>query len=92
MTPERWKKLDALFHVALEYHGEAQAAHLAKVCGGDGQLRAEVERLIAAHERESNFIDSPILAEAAALTDDDNESWVGRSIGRYKIVSLLGRG
>ncbi len=92
MTPERWKKLDVLFHEALELQEEARAAHLAKVCGGDEQLRAEAERLLAAHERESSFIDSPILAEAAALTDDGDESPVGRRIGHYKIVSLLGRG
>jgi hypothetical protein len=78
MTPERWKKLDALFHEALELQGEARAAHLAKVCGDDAQLRAEVEKLIAAHERESSFIDSPIFAEAAALSDDGDESPVGR--------------
>jgi serine/threonine-protein kinase len=92
MTPERWKKLDALFHEVLELQGEARAAHLAKMCGDDGQLRAEAERLLAAHERESSFIDSPIFAEDAALTDDGDESPVGRSIGHYKIVSLLGRG
>jgi serine/threonine-protein kinase len=92
MTPGRWKKLDALFHEALELQGEARAAHLAKVCGDDEQLRAEAERLLAAHERESSFIDSPILAEVGELADDGNESPVGRSIGHYKIVSLLGRG
>ncbi|MGH9843603.1 MAG: protein kinase domain-containing protein [Blastocatellia bacterium] len=92
MTPERWKKLDALFHEALALQGEARAAHLAKVCGGDGQLRAEAEKLIAAHERESSFIDSPIFAETAGLTDDRIESPVGRSIGPYYVVSILGRG
>ena len=92
MTPERWKKLDALFHAALELEGEARAAHLAKVCGDDEQLRAEAERLIAAHERESSFIDSPIFAEAAALTDDGDESPVGRRIGPYQVISQLGRG
>ncbi len=92
MAPERWKKLDALFHEALELQGEARAAYLAKVCGDDEQLRAEVEKLIAAHERESSFIDSPIFAETAGLTDDHIESPVGRSIGPYKVISLLGRG
>jgi serine/threonine-protein kinase len=92
MTPERWKKLDALFHEALELQGEARAAHLAKVCGGDEQLRVEVEKLLAAHERESSFIDSPILAEAAAIKNDGDESPVGRRIGHYQIVNLLGRG
>src|SRR5689334_12490918 len=93
MKPERWKKLDALFHEALELQGEARADHLAQGCGDDEQLRAEAERLIAAHERESSFIDSPIFVEAVKPTDDDrDEFWVGRSIGPYKVVSLLGRG
>ncbi|HQR36724.1 MAG TPA: serine/threonine-protein kinase, partial [Blastocatellia bacterium] len=93
MTPERWKKLDALFHEALALHGEARAAHLAKVCDGDEQLRGEVETLIVAHEWEGSFLDSPILAEPAELfVDSGGESLAGRSIGHYKIVSLLGRG
>jgi serine/threonine-protein kinase len=93
MTPERWKKLDALFHESLEFQGEARAAHLARVCGDDEQLRAEAERLVAAHEREGSFIDSPIFVGTAGLTDDDcNESPVGRRIGHYQVISLLGRG
>src|SRR5262245_53906794 len=93
MTPERWKKLDALFHEALDLQGEARAAHLAKVCGDDEQLREEAEGLIAAHEREGSFIDSPIFAETEGLTDDAcNESPVGRRIGPYQVVSQLGQG
>src|SRR5499426_110477 len=93
MTPEQWKKLDALFHEALELEQEARAAHLAKVCGDDRLLREEAERLLAAHEREGSFIDSPIFAETTGLTADDlNQSPVGRRIGPYQVISLLGRG
>jgi len=93
MTPERWKKLDAMFHEAAELQGEARVTFLAKACGDDEQLRGEVERLLAAHEREGSFIDSPIFGEAEWLTNDDrNESPVGRRIGPYQIISLLGRG
>src|SRR5262249_18886425 len=93
MTPERWKRLDALFHDALELQGEARSAHLAKVCGDDGHMREEVERLLAAHEREGSFIDSPIFAETSGTTDDDRiESPIGLHIGPYRIISELGRG
>src|SRR5262245_40708348 len=93
MTPEQWKKLDALFHEALELQGEARADHLAKVCGDDGRLREEAERLLAAHEREGDFIEAPIFAETAGPTVDDlNQSPVGRRIGPYQVISLLGRG
>ncbi len=93
MTPERWKKLDALFHDALKLRGEAREAYLAKACGSDGQLRAEAERLIAAHEREGSFIDSPIIAATAELSDDDRDaSPAGRRIGPYALIRRLGRG
>src|SRR5262245_30265793 len=93
MTPERWKKLDTLFHEALELQGEARSAFLAAACGDDEQLREDAERLIAAHEREGSFIDSPIYAEAEEQTDDGRKkSPVGRKIGPYQVISLLGRG
>src|SRR5262245_13909679 len=93
MSPEQWKKLDALFHEVLELQGEARAIHLAKVCSDDEELREEAMRLIAAHEREGSFIDSPIFAGPEGLTnDEDNESPVGRRIGPYQVVSLLGQG
>ncbi|MCI0389598.1 MAG: serine/threonine protein kinase [Acidobacteria bacterium] len=93
MTPERRKKLDALFHEALELQGEAREAHLARACGDDEQLREEVERMITSHASESSFIVSPISAETAGLTDDArNESLIGRRIGPYRVISQLGRG
>ncbi len=51
MKPERWQKLDRLFHSALERQPEERAAFLDEACAGDQQLRREVEALIAANER-----------------------------------------
>jgi serine/threonine protein kinase len=93
MTPERWKKLDVLFHEALALQGEARAAHLAKACGGDEQLRAEVERLLAAHERESSFLDLPISEQMTEPTDSEHQnSLAGHSLGPYQVRHQLGRG
>src|SRR5262245_57275714 len=91
MTPERWNNLDALFHEALELEGEARAIHLARVCGDDKKLLEEVERLLAAHDREGSFIDSPIFAESGEFPDRD-DSPIGGRIGRYEVISLLGQG
>ena len=92
MSPERWKKLDVLFHQALELQGPARADHLDRACAGDAQLRTELERLLAAHEREGSFIDSPILAETAELTPVHPEFLIGHNIGPYRVTSILGRG
>jgi eukaryotic-like serine/threonine-protein kinase len=93
MTPEQWKKLDDLFHQALELHEESRAAFLLRACGDDERLREEAVRLIAAHEREGSFIDSPIFELPVESRDDDrNASPVGCRIGHYQVISLLGRG
>jgi eukaryotic-like serine/threonine-protein kinase len=92
MTPERWRQLEAVFHDAVELQEEERAAFLAKVCGSDGQLREEAERLIAAHERKSSFIEPPVLAESVELRDDNLESLLGRYIGPYHVINQLGRG
>src|SRR5262245_33859369 len=93
MTPERWKKLEDLFNEALELQGEARSAHLAQGCGDDGRLRDEAERLIAAHEMEGDFIDSPILAGPAGLIGASRvETPIGRRIGPYQIIRQIARG
>src|SRR5688500_16033105 len=38
---------------------EARAAYLDEACGGDATLRAQVEGLLAAHERAAGFMESP---------------------------------
>ncbi len=93
MTTDRWKKLDSMFHAAVELQGEARTTFLERVCGEDEQLRQEAERLIAAHERDGSFIDSPIFAEIEELMNDgSNEHQIGDRIGPYRILSLLGQG
>ncbi|MCM3906049.1 MAG: protein kinase [Pyrinomonadaceae bacterium] len=94
MTPEQWKKLDALFQEALGLQGEARAAHLTKVCGGDEELRREVESLLAYEDQAENFIESPALELAAKAMADEHGATVvaGQTINQYKIISPLGAG
>ena len=55
-------------------------------CADDPALRAEVERLLAAHDRAGDFISSPAIAAAGAWNDAD-ESLVGRLVGAYRLVA-----
>src|SRR5437016_10034351 len=97
MMPERWQQLDRLFHLALERAPEERAAFLDQECAGDQQLRKEVEVLIAAHERAGSFIEKPALeVEAWSLAnrrgDAGNEPMLGKTVGRYRVLALLGSG
>ncbi|MBC7929532.1 MAG: hypothetical protein H7Z38_03095, partial [Rubrivivax sp.] len=57
MTPERWQRIKELFHAAIERAPAERRAFLDEACAGDAQMRTEVETLVAAHEREGEFLD-----------------------------------
>lgn len=92
-TSEHWERVEDLFHAALKLEPSGRATFLAELRASDPELLAEVESLIAAHEMEGSFIDSPAYdatTELAAATQADSR--LGRSVGRYNIVAPLGKG
>lgn len=85
MKPERWARVQEIFHDALEREETARDAFLDSACASDVELRQEVMSLIDAHEG-----DGPVDSL-------DGESWVpsespGDRVGPYRIVRLLGQG
>jgi serine/threonine protein kinase/tetratricopeptide (TPR) repeat protein len=86
----RWERLEALFHKALPLPPEARGTLLDRECADDPGVRAEVERLLAAHERAGGFIQVPALT--AAGIGPGEEQIEGRRIGAYRLVRELGRG
>ena len=92
MTPERWQRLDALYHAALARPAAARAAFLADACGGDAALRGEVESLLA-QSSASPFLETPAVALAAVAPNDLMElSMEGQVVSHYRIVERLGTG
>ncbi|MCA1620534.1 MAG: serine/threonine-protein kinase [Acidobacteria bacterium] len=92
MTPERWRRVEELFHSALGRDGAERAAYLAEACAGDEALRREVERLVAAHEKDGSFIDSPAYADTELLINDKAVLTAGQSLGPYKVIGHIGSG
>src|SRR5262245_20133912 len=88
MNPERWQRLDELFHSALERDGEARAAFLAKVCGSDDELLRELDSLLAHHEQAKSFMELPAydLEAKSIVAVDSSQTRIGRS---YQVVSGL---
>jgi serine/threonine protein kinase len=92
-TPERMRRVQELFHGALSLQPSARPAFLAESCGSDRGLLDEVESLISAHEREGSFIDSPAGQPVAEmLASMASESYVGQTVGSFRILAQLGRG
>ena len=69
---------------------ESRAAFLDGACANDGEVRAEVESLLHAHDRAGNFIQESASDIAGEWAADQN--LLGRSIGRYTVRSSLGAG
>ncbi|MEK6407925.1 MAG: protein kinase [Acidobacteriota bacterium] len=93
MSPARWQEVESLLQAALERQPAERGAFLDEACAGDDALRKEVEFLLASSEQVQSFIESPALEDAAALIADENgNSMLGRRIGAYQIISLLGAG
>ena len=91
MSGDRFQRCEELFHAAGALGEEERDLFLQQSCADDTELRAEVERLLAAHARAGDFISSPAIA-AAREWAADNTSLMGRLVGPYRVVREIGRG
>src|ERR1700758_3181635 len=91
MAPDRWKLVEQLYHSALERSPGEWSEYLREACPDDAELRKEVEELL--RQEPLSSLEKPALAALAEdLVSDQTESLVGCTLGRYAIVSFLGRG
>ena len=92
MDPERWQRINALFHAALAREPDARDAFLDAECAGDSALREEVDSLLEAHA-EAGALEQPAAAADSGLASGgDGAALVGQRLGPYQITGLLGRG
>ncbi len=92
MTPERWKRIEELYHAALACEAPDRPAFLAGVCAGDEELRREVESLLQQPVTSDGVLgEAPVgvarvVAGAGALIDGV------RQLGTYELLELVGAG
>ncbi|MBL8188428.1 MAG: protein kinase, partial [Acidobacteria bacterium] len=91
MSPERWQLIENIYHLALEREPNRRVGFLAEACADDEELRREVESLLASHDQAASFIEQP-PADIAAGMVAEKQSIIGRTLGHYRISSLLGAG
>jgi hypothetical protein len=60
MNSDQWRRIEQVFEAALEAPAEEWPALLEQACGGDGELRREVESLLAADRGYLNAIEAAI--------------------------------
>jgi tRNA A-37 threonylcarbamoyl transferase component Bud32 len=101
MNASRWDRVKQVFQEVLERPAHERAARLRELCGGDLGLLAEVESLLATHDKAGSFAEQPANELLHALeggAGNRSFSSVGRVVrpgdrlGVYEIESLVGAG
>jgi eukaryotic-like serine/threonine-protein kinase len=100
MKPERWSKVESIFHKALEAEESRRAVVLEESCAGDEDLRREVESLLAHHKEAGSFIETPAFADARAYplrppssrSSNPKSDPAETAIGHYRILGKIGSG
>jgi serine/threonine protein kinase/Tol biopolymer transport system component len=91
--PERRRRIEDICDAALERDVRERSAFVAAACKGDTVLQQDVEALLARAHTAEHFLSAPIGAVAASvLAAEHGASLVGRQIGPYKVLALLGAG
>jgi len=92
MSHERWEQISRIYHAALEAGDEDRGRFLAEACAGDPDLRAEVESLLSKHGQAGGFLGNPAIKEMASQLGDGPPSLLGRKLGPYQMLGLIGSG
>jgi eukaryotic-like serine/threonine-protein kinase len=94
MTSERWQHVKQVLANALELAPTERVAYLDRSYAADPSLRDDIEPLMASEPRlRKRFLDgADLAAAAAAVISPDENFWVGRRVGPYRVVEQIGMG
>jgi Tol biopolymer transport system component len=100
MKPERWSKIESIFHKALAADETRRGSVIEESCAGDEDLRREVESLLAHHSDSATFIEKPAFAEqvntnrapTAATAAAPRPDLKDVAVGHYRILEEIGFG
>jgi serine/threonine protein kinase len=95
MDQHRWKRIERLYHSALQRDPEQRNSYLAQECRDDEELRREVESLLEQQESPAEqLLDRPAVERARNFLDETSDSGfaAGTQLGPYQILGPLGVG
>jgi serine/threonine protein kinase len=92
MKPEQWKEIERLYQASVELQPDRRTRFLAEACA-DIEIRREVESLLAHRDHGPSFVERAGVDVAAEIIDRNHTgTLIGRTIGHYQVLSLIGAG
>ena len=92
MTPDHWKEIERLYLASQRLPPDKRANFLATSCRNE-EMRRKVEALLAERENAPSFLEGRGLDMAAEIiSSDQGRTLVGRTLGHYEILALVGAG
>ncbi len=92
MNPERWSRVQKIFSEAVECPTAERSALLASACGGDEELRREVEEMLAFDAGSEDRLRQAIGGAVTEVVHGEHNRLIGTVIGSYRIKGVLGYG
>ena len=94
MKAEIWQQVREILDRAITMSADERSTYIEIACGGDQDLRSEVESLLRSHdEAGSMFLKNPAADVRNAFSDMEVKATrIGQRIGVYQIVEEIGRG
>jgi non-specific serine/threonine protein kinase/serine/threonine-protein kinase len=93
MESDRHRHVEQLLRAALERAPGERATFLATACGGDENLRLEVEAMVAAHDPAKTHVQTHTYGDEMPLVNlVERASVVEHRVGPYRIIREIGRG
>ncbi len=90
MSPERWAEVRRILDAALELAPPERDRFVRQAAADDADLESELESLLAASgEASDDFLEAPAIELSPA---EITGSPIGRRIGSYELVELIGEG
>jgi eukaryotic-like serine/threonine-protein kinase len=92
MNSDRWNRIEGLYNSALQLDAGDRETFLEQQCLGDESLKSEVLSLLASAERQDSFMEEPAVTLALDVLRSEKTGLIGETVGRYRIVGVLGHG
>jgi len=101
MDPDRLRKIESIFHKALDTDDHRRAVVVEEFCAGDVALRREVESLLARYEAAGDLTKAPLFAAGVAPPLQPHLAGAWNSldgpapkavVGHYRILGKIGIG